>query len=33
VRVDHVGDIGDALTAAVAAGGPHLLELPITAPA
>jgi benzoylformate decarboxylase len=32
VRVDHVGDIGDAVKAAVTAGGPHLLELPITAP-
>jgi benzoylformate decarboxylase len=33
VRVDHVGDIGDAVAAAVTAGGPHLLELPISAPA
>ena len=32
-RVDHAGDIGDAVRGALAAGRPHLLELPITAPA
>ena len=30
-RVDHADDIGDALRGALAAGRPHLLELPITA--
>jgi benzoylformate decarboxylase len=32
-RIDQAGDIGDAVKAAVASGGPHLLELPIAAPA
>ncbi|HEX9260017.1 MAG TPA: thiamine pyrophosphate-dependent enzyme, partial [Acidimicrobiales bacterium] len=31
-RVDHTGDVGDALRAALASGRPHLLELPIAAP-
>lgn len=30
-RVDHAGDVGDAVAAALAAGRPHVLELPITA--
>jgi benzoylformate decarboxylase len=29
-RVDHTADVGDALAAALAAGRPHVLELPIT---
>jgi benzoylformate decarboxylase len=32
-RIDHAGDIGDAVRAALALGAPHLLELPIAAPA
>lgn len=32
-RIDHAADVGDAVRAALAAGGPHLLELPIAAPA
>lgn len=30
-RVDHAADVGDAVRAALAAGRPHLLELPISA--
>ena len=30
--VERAGDVGDAVRAALAAGGPHLLELPIAAP-
>jgi benzoylformate decarboxylase len=30
--VERAGDVGDAVRAALAAGGPHLLELPISAP-
>ncbi len=30
-RIDHAADVGDAVRAALAAGRPHLLELPITA--
>ena len=29
--VEHTGDVGDAVKAALASGRPHLLELPITA--
>jgi benzoylformate decarboxylase len=29
-RVDHTADVGDALAAALAAGRPHVLELPNT---
>ncbi|MGH9274713.1 MAG: thiamine pyrophosphate-dependent enzyme, partial [Acidimicrobiales bacterium] len=29
--VDHAGDVGDAVRAALASGRPHVLELPITA--
>ena len=32
-RIDHAGDVGDAVRGALAAGGPYLLELPISAPA
>jgi benzoylformate decarboxylase len=32
-RIDQVADIGDAVGAALASGGPHLLELPISTPA
>ena len=31
-RVDHAGDIGDAVRAAVERGGPHLVEIPIAVP-
>ncbi len=30
-RVDHAGDVGDVVRAALASGRPHLVELPITA--
>ncbi len=30
-RVDHAGDVGDALRSALASGRPHLLDLPISA--
>jgi benzoylformate decarboxylase len=32
-RIDHAGDLGDAVRAAVEAGGPQLVEIPISAPA
>jgi len=32
-RIDHAGDVGDAVRTALASGGPSLLELPIAAPA
>jgi benzoylformate decarboxylase len=28
-RLDHAGDVGDAVQAALAEGGPHLFELPL----
>ncbi len=31
-HVERAGEVGDAVRAALAAGGPHLLELPIGAP-
>jgi benzoylformate decarboxylase len=32
-RIDSASDIGDAVCSAVAAGGPHVVEIPISAPA
>jgi benzoylformate decarboxylase len=32
VRIDHATDIGDAVRSAVATGGPHLVEIPISVP-
>jgi benzoylformate decarboxylase len=31
-RIERAGDLGDAVRAAIAAGGPHLLDVPISAP-
>jgi benzoylformate decarboxylase len=32
-RVDHAGDLGDVVRAALASGAPHLVEVPLAAPA